>query len=43
MKSFNQYIKTYLALPLAGLMVLSGCKKGLDYTPEVFVAQPQVF
>src|SRR5882724_2034585 len=40
----TQYkIKTYLVL-LSGLAILAaGCKKVLNYTPEVFVAQPQVF
>jgi hypothetical protein len=36
---FHQYI----GVGLAGMMVLAGCTKSLNYTPEVFVAQPQVF
>jgi len=39
MKSFHQYI----GAGLAGMMALAGCTKSLNYTPEVFVAQPQVF
>lgn len=39
MKLFHQYI----GVGLAGMMALAGCTKSLNYTPEVFVAQPQVF
>jgi hypothetical protein len=39
MKSFNQYIVYITVL----LLVTAGCTKSLNYTPEVFVAQPQVF
>lgn len=39
MKSFNQYI-VYITVLLS---VTAGCTKSLNYTPEVFVAQPQVF
>jgi len=44
MKLIHPYkIRTYLAV-LSGLVIMTaGCKKGLNYTPEVFVAQPQVF
>jgi len=38
----RQYkITTYFITAL--LLAAAGCKKGLNYTPEVFVAQPQVF
>ena len=45
MKLFSRTISsTRLAASLAGLLLLAaGCKKTLNYTPEVFVAQPQVF
>ena len=35
--------KTAIFFLSALLFVLPGCKKVLNYTPEVFVAQPQVF
>ena len=36
--------KTYITASLAALLLLAaGCKKALNYTPEVFVAQTQVF
>jgi len=47
MKLANQHIhisKRNLAAALTGILLLAaGCKKSLNYTPEVFVAQPQVF
>jgi tetratricopeptide (TPR) repeat protein len=41
MQQQYKIIITYLAAVLT--LVTGGCKKGLNYTPEVFVAQPQVF
>jgi len=38
----RQY-KTTILLITAVILTTMSCKKGLDYTPEVFVAQPQVF
>jgi hypothetical protein len=44
MKRRHPHKATRLVAALAGLLLLvTGCKKTLNYTPEVFVAQPQVF
>jgi tetratricopeptide (TPR) repeat protein len=43
MQFYHRYIQRFLALALLGAAAFAGCKKDLNYTPEVFLAQPQVF
>ncbi|HVU56259.1 MAG TPA: RagB/SusD family nutrient uptake outer membrane protein [Puia sp.] len=38
-----KFFHRYMSVSLAGMIALAGCTKSLNYTPEVFVAQPQVF
>ncbi len=42
MQCYHRYIKPALVI-VAATAVLTGCKKDLNYTPEVFLAQTQVF
>ncbi|MDP9076948.1 MAG: RagB/SusD family nutrient uptake outer membrane protein [Bacteroidota bacterium] len=43
MKLFNSSSKLLLIIPVIGLMMLAGCRKQLDYTPEVFLSAQQVY
>jgi starch-binding outer membrane protein, SusD/RagB family len=43
MQFYHRYIKRSLGLALIGAAAFTSCKKQLNYTPEVFVAQTQVF
>jgi hypothetical protein len=43
MKIYNQITKSGVVAITSALLILGGCRKDLDYTPEVFLSAEQVY